>query len=259
MGLKCIFDRSNPTSVRVWRLVPHGTRKVSERSPSLRCIPFVLIACLQALAATPLVAVMPLETNDVTPGEAQLLGDAIGTKLQETGSFRVMERSQMEKILSEQGFQQSGACNGTECAVQMGQVLGIDRMVVGSVGRLGTAWVLNLRMVSVGTGEVVASSSRNQKGEIADLLTELAPQAVSDLTARSSASETTAAGSAKSADGQKSSSAWVWWTLGGLAVVGGGAAAAVVLLADDGGSSAGSGDGASNTTSAGSFEVKWGN
>lgn len=211
----------------------------------MRCIPFVLIACLQVLATAPLVAVMPLETNDVSPGEAQLLGDAIGTKLQETGTFRVMERSQMEKILNEQGFQQSGACNGTECAVQMGQILGIDRMVVGSVGKLGTAWVLNLRMVSVSTGEVVASSSRNQKGEIADLLTELAPQAVSDLTARSS-------DDAKSAEGQESSSAWVWWTLGGLAVVGGGAAAAVLLMGDDGGDAPNQ-----RIETTGSFEVKW--
>lgn len=224
----------------------------------MRCLPIVLASCLQVLAAAPLVAVMPLETSEVTPGEAQLLGDAIGTKLQESGSFRVMERSQMEKILSEQGFQQSGSCNGTECAVQMGQVLGIDRMVVGSVGKLGSAWVLNLRMVSVGTGEVMASSSRSQKGEIADLLTELAPQAVSDLTARSAAGAKTAKGSEKPADGQKSSSAWVWWTLGGLAVVGGGAAAAVLLLSDDGGSGNAPTD-TSTEPSTGSFEVKWGN
>lgn len=203
---------------------------------------------------------MPLEANDVSSGEVQLLGEAIGTKLQETGAFRVMERSQMEKILGEQGFQQSGACNGTECAVQVGQLLGIDRMVVGSVGHIGSAWVMNLRMVSVSTGEVLASSSRNQKGEISDLLTELAPQAVADLTAKSNASgnradATTGSGSG---DSKGSSKAWVWWSLGGLAVVGAGAAAALVLMSDEGPSAAtqDNGGGDANTDD-GVFKVRW--
>lgn len=165
----------------------------------------------------------------------------------------------MEKILAEQGFQQSGACNGTECAVQVGQLLGIDRMVVGSVGRLGTAWVMNLRMVSVGTGEVLASSSRNQKGEIADLLTELAPQAVADLTAKATEKRADAVKSDPEAE-ESSSSAWVWWTVGGLAVVGGGAAAAMLLMSDDGADDppADTPDaGGSSNSDDGVFKVRW--
>lgn len=202
-------------------------------------------------AAPPVVAVMPLQASEVTPGEVALVTDAIGSHLQKDGAFRVMERSQMEKILSEQGFQQSGACDAAECAVQAGQMLGIDRMVVGSVGRLGAAWVLNLRMVSVGTGEVLASTSRSQKGEIADLLTDLAPLAVQDLLARGAPIKP-----ASVAQQAKGGTGWVWWTLGGVAVLGGGAAA--VLLLDNSTSSAPSPapvDG--NNPSTGTFEVKW--
>lgn len=221
----------------------------------MRSIPFLYALCLAAAMAsaqTPMVAVMPLETNDVSPGEAQLLGDAIGTRLQKTGAYRVMERSQMEKVLAEQGFQQSGACNGAECAVQVGQVLGIDRMVVGSVGRMGTAWVLNLRMVSVSTGEVVGSSTRSQKGEISDLITELAPLAVADL--MSEADNATGSNVPEKVE-QGTSRAWLWWTLGGVAVVGGGAAAAILLMNDGGSDAPAPADQQTKTT--GSFEVKW--
>lgn len=224
----------------------------------MRSFPIAIVLCLVAAMASaqaPLVAVMPLETNEVSPGESQLLCDAIGTRLQKTGAFRVMERSQMEKVLAEQGFQQSGACNGTECAVQVGQVLGIDRMVVGSVGRMGTAWVLNLRMVSVSTGEVLASSSRNQKGEIADLITEMAPLAVSDLVDESAKTTKQADPAKEPKVEQGSSHAWLWWTLGGVAVVGGGAAAAILLLSDDGSSDPAPNSDPAKTT--GSFEVKW--
>lgn len=215
---------------------------------------FVLLAAL-GHAAAPVVAVMPLQASEVTSGEVALVTDAIGSHLQKEGAFRVMERSQMEKILSEQGFQQSGACDAAECAVQAGQMLGIDRMVVGSVGRLGSAWVLNLRMVAVGTGEVLASTSRSQKGEISDLLTDIAPLAVQDLLARGAPVKP-----APVAQEAKGGSGWIWWTLGGVAVVGGGAAAALLLMDDGGGSSTTpSGDNGGNTNPTGTFEVKWGN
>ena len=222
----------------------------------MRSIPFLYALCLAAAMAsaqTPMVAVMPLETSDVSPGEAQLLGDAIGTRLQKTGVYRVMERSQMEKLLAEQGFQQSGVCSGAECAVQIGRVLRIDRMVVGSVGRMGTAWVLNLRMVSVSTGEVVGSSTRSQKGEISDLITDLAPLAVADLTI--DADKTAASNASEKLEQQGSSNAWLWWTLGGVAVVGGGAAAAILLMNDGGSDTPAPADQQTKTT--GSFEVKW--
>ncbi len=221
----------------------------------MRTACFVIVLCLAAAmtsAQTPMVAVMPLETSDVTPGEAQLLGDAIGTRIQRTGAYRVMERSQMEKVLSEQGFQQSGVCSGTECAVQVGQVLGIDRMVVGSVGRMGTAWVLNLRMVSVTTGEVVGSSSRSQKGEISDLITHIAPLAVADLV---NDPPSTSGSKEPEKVEQGSSKAWLWWTLGGVAVGGGGATAALLLVNDGGSDAPAPADQEPKTT--GSFEVKW--
>ena len=74
----------------------------------------IAIAFASLRAAAPVVAVMPLQASDVTPGEVALVTDAIGSHLQKDGVFRVMERSQMEKILGEQGFQQSGACDAAE-------------------------------------------------------------------------------------------------------------------------------------------------
>ena len=97
----------------------------------------------------PMVAVQPLQGKGVTSEEADLITDALAAELQKTDSVRVLERSQMDKILAEQGFQNSGSCNGSECVVQMGQVLGIDQMVVGTVGKLGGSYILNVRIARV--------------------------------------------------------------------------------------------------------------
>jgi hypothetical protein len=133
----------------------------------------------------PLLAVMPMEARQVSADDALILSEALASELQNSGEVRVMERTQMDKILSEQGFQKSGACSGTECAVEVGQLLGIDRMVVGSVGHLGRTYVLVARMVNVSTGEVLRSSTRQAAGEIDQILTSLVPDVAADLTGRS--------------------------------------------------------------------------
>ncbi len=135
--------------------------------------------------AKPLVAVMSFEARQVGLDEAQILGEAVAAELTKSGEVRLMERSQMDKILSEQGFQKSGACSGTDCAVEVGQILGIDRMVVGSVGHIGKTYVVSARMVNVATGEVVKSSSRQAQGEIDQILTTLAPQVALELLGKS--------------------------------------------------------------------------
>ena len=133
-------------------------------------------------SAAPLVAVMAFEGRQVSADEAQILSEALAAEMSRSGEVRLMERSQMDKILSEQGFQKSGACSGTECAVEVGQLLGIDRMVVGSVGKLGRSFVLVARMVDVASGEVLKSSTRQAQGEIDQILTGLVPMVASDLT-----------------------------------------------------------------------------
>lgn len=134
--------------------------------------------------ALPLVAVMPLVGEGIDSSASNIVTDALADELVRLGRVRVMERSQMEKILSEQGFQQSGACNGNECAVEVGRLLSIDRMVIGTLGKLGSSYTLSVRVVSVTTGEILGSSRRILKGEIEALVTQMLPPVAQELMAR---------------------------------------------------------------------------
>jgi len=175
----------------------------------------------------PTVAVMPLQAKGVSANEADVMTDAMASRLQQTGRMRVLERSQMDQILKEQGFATSGACDGSECELQMGKLLSVDRMVVGSAGLVGHTYTLNIRLVSVSTGEVLRSSLKSRSGTIDDVLTSLVPEAVEDITevARPAGDTAKSKAPAKTASG----SHWIWWTAGGAALAGG-VAAAVVLL-----------------------------
>ena len=127
------------------------------------------------------VAVMDLAAQGVDKASAQVLTDALGDEILRLKKVRLMERSQMQNILKEQGFQQSGACDVSECAVQIGKVLGIDLMIVGTIGKIGATHTISVRAVDISTSEVIASTRRSVKGEIDALLTESIHEVAAEL------------------------------------------------------------------------------
>ena len=203
---------------------------------SLISVLFVMATVVVAQDRVPLVAVMPLQTRGVDSNATRILEDAIADGLVSTGSIRLMERAQMTQVLAEQGFQESGTCDQSECAVQVGKLLGVERAVVGSVGLLGKTYVINTRVVDISSGEVMRSSQQRLTGEIDQVLSELVPKVVADLTRTGSATSAPVAQTTQPPAPaiEESSSGWIWWTLGGVAVAGGAAAAALVLLGGSG-------------------------
>ena len=59
----------------------------------------------------------------------------------------------MNDILKEQGFQQTG-CTNTECAVEAGKLIGVGKIVIGSIFKVEKLYSLDIRMVDVGTGKI---------------------------------------------------------------------------------------------------------
>lgn len=170
------------------------------------------------------VAVMPFSGASFDSSMLDGFSSALGTKLMGTGRFRVMERAQMVAILREQGLQQSGACEGGECAVEVGKLLSIDHLVVGSVAKVGGIYTISARLVDVETGETRRSTTRNGSTKPETVLTRAIPLVAKDLAGIPAPSDKEIA--------EKGRYNWIWWTAGG-ALVAGGAAAALILLAGD--------------------------
>jgi len=100
------------------------------------------------------VGVIDLDANGVEDSEARAITERFRTYLGRTGMFQVIERNRMEEIMTEMGFQASGACNTDECVVQVGQVLGASKMVAGSVSKVGTLYSLQIRMIDMATSRI---------------------------------------------------------------------------------------------------------
>jgi len=117
-------------------------------------------------------AVMDLEGRGISALEAATLTDRMRSELVKTGAVTVVERGQMQQILSEQDFQLTG-CTSDECAVEIGQVLGVTKMIAGSIGKIGATFTVDLRTIAVGTGTIENTMTRDYRGEIDGLITQI--------------------------------------------------------------------------------------
>ena len=123
-----------------------------------------------SLFAKDIIAVLDLEQIGLTPQEATILTQRLTTKLIAIDRYQVVERNNMDKILKEQKFQNSG-CTDSECAVEIGQLLNTDFIILGSVNKFGSTYAVDARLIDVGLGKSLISAEFSMKGEIDILLT----------------------------------------------------------------------------------------
>jgi len=124
------------------------------------------------------IAVMDFSTSGgLSEMEAVTLTNRLRSMLVKTNAFIVLERGKMDEILTEQGFQQTG-CTTTECAVEVGKLLNVQKMVSGNIGKLGRTWTMDISLIDIGTSQIEKSFFQDYKGEIDELLNEMESVAV---------------------------------------------------------------------------------
>ncbi len=117
------------------------------------------------------VAVLEFQrTGGLEASEAMTLTNRFRGLLVQTETFEVVEREKMKEILKEQDFTMGDQCNSSECAVQIGQLLGVQAMIAGDIGKVGQTYTLDLRMVDMATGKISKTHNEDYKGEIDGLL-----------------------------------------------------------------------------------------
>lgn len=118
------------------------------------------------------VAVVDLEGRGISQLEAKTLTDRFRTAIGDAGALRLVERQMMEEVLQEQGFQQTG-CTSDECAVEVGQLLGVQNMIAGAIGKVGQTFTIDVRMFSVQSGENIRTKNVSYAGAVDGLITEI--------------------------------------------------------------------------------------
>ena len=116
------------------------------------------------------IAVLNMQTKaGISKAGAGTLSDRLRSELVNLGVFTVLERGEMNAILVEQGFNQTG-CTTSECAVEAGQLLGVQQMVAGDVGKIGNLLTFDVRVFDIETGKILHAYQENYVGDAAGLL-----------------------------------------------------------------------------------------
>jgi len=111
------------------------------------------------------IAVADLDAIGESEQDVSVLTNKLRNDLILLGTYNVIERGDMDKILAEQKFQQTG-CTSQECAVEIGQLLNVSHIVSGSISKLSTLHYVNVKLINVQTGQVEVSFEEKIDGDI---------------------------------------------------------------------------------------------
>lgn len=98
-------------------------------------------------------AIFDLQPIGVSTQIAITVSDILRSELFKIKLFTILERNEMNQILKEQGFQQSGLTK-MNYAVKIGKLLSANRLLVGTVNKLGNAYIIDARIIDVEKGVV---------------------------------------------------------------------------------------------------------
>jgi TolB-like protein len=129
---------------------------------------------------TPQIGILPFEPRaGVQPGEAESVTELLTAAIQQTGRFIVVERKTMNALVQERDFQASQD-DDAKLALA-GKTLAIQKMLSGSIGRLGSKYVFHLKMVDLQSSSVDLALSQTYDDDLGDIGNEFIPEIVSQL------------------------------------------------------------------------------
>jgi hypothetical protein len=99
------------------------------------------------------------------------------TEMGQTGTYEVLSRKNMISIVDAIGFRLTG-CTSQECAVEIGNLLSVAKIVLGTIGQLGKTYTITISMIDVASGKTEKRIVRDYRGEKDELLPVI--QAIAD-------------------------------------------------------------------------------
>ena len=131
---------------------------------------YIILFLFSSLFAKDIIAILELEPIGLTLDESKILTHRLTSKIVSIDKYQVVERSNMDKILKEQEFQYS-SCTDSECAVEIGQLLNTDLVVIGNVSKFDSIFSLDAKLIEVSRGMILKSAEFSNEGDMSILLT----------------------------------------------------------------------------------------
>jgi hypothetical protein len=146
----------------------------------------IALALSAAHPAQPKIAVMDVVIKSGAPaGAGQVLSEAIVAEVRKRSpNAQVLSAEEIRSMIQVEGEKQQLGCHSEKelaCLTEIGGALGVERVVIGSLGRLGKTYVYSLKLVDVTKAQVLRSGSLELKTQEDDELLSATTKLVAQL------------------------------------------------------------------------------
>jgi len=121
--------------------------------------------------------------GDVEPATVALFSEALAGELRKRAGLSVMAESDIAALLGMEKTKTMLGCTDSGCIAEVGGALGVDRIVHGSIGRVGTSLLVNLSSLDPRKASHAASVSERLKGATDEGFLDALPRIVDELLA----------------------------------------------------------------------------
>ena len=115
------------------------------------------------------ISILDFTGEDVSDKLLRACYQKLETSLIESNRFTVIAKNQREQILEEMKFQSSGVCD-EECAVEIGQLVGAEYLMLGEIIGFADLYQVNIKIVNIEKGDVVEKVTEEIEGKLPQLL-----------------------------------------------------------------------------------------
>lgn len=137
-----------------------------------------------SLSAQSSIAILPFSCSGLPSEECKELTERFRSEISAQRKYTVLDRTSMESMLADQGFDLNEPCKESSCAVILGQLLAVDDIIMGTVGKINNTYIVNFKIVNISSGSQVKDVSGNHKVKKSVLINDILPSMALDLTSK---------------------------------------------------------------------------
>lgn len=119
------------------------------------------------------VAILSIQSSSVSKDNLDRVSDFIAQEVEKKSSTKVLFLEDIRAMLQSEGLETLLGCYTDSCISRIGNVLGIDAVIVGGIGQLGNNYLFTLKMIDVLRNNVTSRQSVRVTGDMGRILDEI--------------------------------------------------------------------------------------
>jgi hypothetical protein len=127
------------------------------------------------------IAFFQLEAQGVEPKVSSIVTDMILGELNKMKDTNVIGSKEIDAMLGYEQKKQMSGCTDTSCMVAIGGALGVDKILMGAVGKLSDSYTLSLKLIDIREAKIETLYTKRLKGAKDEDFLDIVPDALATV------------------------------------------------------------------------------